>query len=63
MNQVPQPEARELTGPEASKAWDAWSDTIPGHWNLVPMEKDAWSQKLEKVGFASGWIDPTKEKK
>lgn len=63
MNLIPKPEATELTGKEASTAWNAWSDTIPGHWNLVPMEQDEWSKKLEKAGFASHWADPTKEKK
>lgn len=59
MNQVPKPSVHELTGPEASKAWDAWSDTIPGHWALVPIEQDATAQKLERAGFSSRQNDPT----
>lgn len=59
MNQVPQPSVKELTGPEAAKAWDAWSDIIPGDWALVPIEKDATAQKLERAGFSSRQNDPT----
>ena len=59
MNLIPKPEARELTGTEASQAWDAWSDTIPGDWALVPIEQDATAQKLERAGFSSRQNDPT----
>lgn len=34
-------------------------DTIPGHWDLVPMEKDQFSQKLDRAGFSSRQNDPT----
>jgi len=59
MNTIHQPLVHELTGPEASQAWDAWSDTIPGDWALVPIEQDATAQKLERAGFSSRQNDPT----
>lgn len=63
MNLIPQAEVRELTDPEASKEWDAWAETIPGHLysnlELVPLEKDQFSQQLERAGFSSRQNDPT----
>ena len=59
MNTIPQPQTHELIGPEASQAWDAWSDTIPGDLYLAPIEQDATAQRLEHAGFSSRQNDPT----
>lgn len=59
LQNIPEVQVTELTGKEAAIEWDAWADTIPGHWDLVPMEKDQFSQKLERAGVSSRQNDPT----